>query len=542
MALLAQHSAFFRFAVALFIGGLLLLGVLAAVGLWFAGRTVLAPDDRARRIVRNSAGPLLIQLFVRAIDLALVKLLFVVLGPSDFGAYNLAGLLVTLYLATLAEWGLGVWLTREVALDPSIASRAFGTAVVLRWLLAVLAVPVAVAISLSYALLQHAGLITNALSHQTLLLIAFLLPSLIPAAFAGATTALFVAHEQPTTIALANLFNNSLATLLQVMLLLLGFGVLGVAAAASISTLLNAGLFAWLLHRSFGWPGLAWDRALALNMLRQSFPLMVNGLLVGVFFTFDRFIIQGARFGGEEAVAAYSAAYKYATLALVLPPIVINALFPLFARQARHDRAALTRGYRQTVRWLLLPALPLATVIAIWAPQAIRIVAEAAYVPAGAPALTLLIWFVPWSYINGVAQYVLIALGRQSTITWAFAVTALFNLLANLVLVPLWGINGAAVVTVLSEMVLFVPFQVVLRRELGPLHLVQVVWRTCVSALCAGGVGYMFRDWGFAALLGGALVYAGLLWLLRAFTAADRTLLARILGKSTAEPVPARAN
>src|SRR5207247_590713 len=89
------------------------------------------------------------------------------------------------------------------------------------------------------------------------------------------------------------------------------------------------------------------------------------------------------------------------------------------------------------------------------------------YLPASAIALQILIFFLPFSFVNGLTQYVLIALDRQRWLTWAFLATALFNIGANLVAVPLWGIYGAAAVTVLSELVLLGPFLGWTAQELG---------------------------------------------------------------------------
>ncbi len=542
MDALAHHTLAFRTALFIFIIGLVLLAIGAAASLWLVGRSVAtAGQDPARRIFRNSAGPLLIQLAVRGIDLSFVVFLYRLIAKSDVGDYNLAGLLVTLILATIGDWGLTVWFTREIARDPAALRRLFGTTLLLRWALALLMVPLAALVIGAYGLLHSAALIPQALPTQTVILIAILLPSLLPSGFASAVSAVYLAHEQPTTPALVNLLNNCLSTLLQIALILLGFRIVGVAWAALIATLINAAVFAWLLIRRWGWPGWSWDSKTARSMLRTAFPLMLNGLLVAVFFRFDTFIIQGAARDGERAVADYSTAYKFASLVLVLPPIVINALFPMFARQALNDRSALLRGYRLTVRLLLLLVIPLAAGLSVWAPEAIRLLFGAEYVAAGGPALRLLIWFAPISYVNGVAQYVLIALDRQATITWAFLVTAIFNLAVNLLTVPIWGINAAAVVTVLSEGVLYLPFRLVLKRELGAAPFLAVAWRPLLAALGGAAAMVLLRAWPLLAIAAGVIVYAATLWLLGTFDAEDRRLLTRLRGKPALETVAPKA-
>src|SRR5207253_185742 len=125
------------------------------------------------------------------------------------------------------------------------------------------------------------------------------------------------------------------------------------------------------------------------------------------------------------------------------------------------------------LKLLLILSVPI-VVLTIWfAPLLITIVTggKQGYLPESAAALQVLIFFLPFSFVNGVTQYVLIALDRQRLITRAFAATVVFNIAANLLLVPLLGINGAALTTVLSEVVLLVPFMVWTGREIGSVPL-----------------------------------------------------------------------
>ena len=517
--------------LAVFAAGLLFLGCASALLLLRAERGT-RDEDAVRRLFRNSALPFLIQLLVRGIDLAFA-MVFLRLLAEDKGAlgdYNLAALLVSLYLATISEWGLGVLLTREVARDRAAMRSSFGTSLVLRLGLSLVSLPIALLVVAVYGGLHGLGVITEAVSARGTLLVVVLALTLLPSAVGGAVSSVFLAMERPIVPALANLLNNVLSTALRLAALLLGFGVVGVAWAALAATLVNAAVFAWLLRRDFGWPGWQWDAGLARMMLGAAFPLMLNSLLVGVFFRFDAFIIKA--FLGSAAFADYDTAYKIAPLALILPPIVVNALFPRFSRQAVDDRAGLLRGYRLTLRLLLLGALPLAAMASLFAPALIWAIAGPEWIDTSAPVLALLVWFVPLSYINGITQYVLIALDRQGAITLAFAITALFNLLGNVVLVPMWGLMGAAAMTIASEIVLYLPFRRALHNELGAAPLWSLAWRPVIATIGAVAVMLALQAQPWLAFILGGCVYCAVLWLLRTFTFDDRLLVARLLGRT----------
>ena len=520
-----------QLGLAAFAVSLIAIGALT-VGLLWRATPGAHTEDTARRILHNSTLPLGIQLLVRAIDFAFVAIFFRVLAGQEaaLGDYELAALLVTLYLGTISEWGLQTLLTREVARDPAAIAQSFGTALLLRFALAFAMLPVAFLVIGAYAGLQEIGVASSTFSSRATLLVAILTLTLVPGALGSAITSVFVAMERPILPALANLGNNVASALLRLAALLLGFGVVGVAWAALAATLLNAGVFIALLRRHFGWPGWGWDRSLAGQMLRAAFPLMLNSLLVGVFFRFDTFVVK--MYQGSEGVLHYGAAYKVAQLALILPPIVVNALFPLFSRQALADRAALLRSYRLAVRLLLIGALPFAAIVSILAPSIVALFFGASLVGGAAPALALLIWFVPLSYVNGIAQYVLIALNRQGTITWAFALTAIFNLATNLWLAPRWGLAAPALITVASEMVLYLPFRRALSRDLGGVGLGELLWRPAAATLACAAIVALLRGQPLLAAVVGLGVYAGILWAIGGVTAEDRRLGRRLLGRA----------
>jgi O-antigen/teichoic acid export membrane protein len=224
---------------------------------------------------------------------------------------------------------------------------------------------------------------------------------------------------------------------------------MGLAGAALLTTTLTAGLFYRQMRRDFFGPTLGWPPA-ALAVLAFALPLMINGLVNLIFFRFDQFIIFSVQ--GPDASAIYEAAYKFINFTMIITPSVTLALFPGMAHAAVHDRPALRRQYRSGLKVLLLLALPLVAGTVALAPLLITVLTlgKGSYLPSSAWALQILIWFLPFSFVNGLTQYVLIALDRQRWLTWAFLATALFNVGANLVLVPIWGIYGAAAVTVLS--------------------------------------------------------------------------------------------
>ncbi|MEJ5346474.1 flippase [Chloroflexus sp.] len=533
--------------VLLLIGaGLLLLG--AGAVLW---RRLYRDDpaNTARRIFKNSAVTFGLRLFVRGLDTVILLLLVGSLDPAALGAYNTAALLVAQYLATFTEFGLGVLLTREVARHPNAAQRLFGVTLGLRLILiGVAAVPVAWLVITAYHAIGTLGL-SEPLTNEGQQAIWILLLTLVPGAYSGAVTALYNAAERMEVPAVIEVFTALLSFLARIGVLVLGWGVIGLAWAAVFVSSITALIFLVLQMRTFFTPTLSFDGTALRQLVPQALPLMLNNLLSVIFFRFDLFIVRA--FGGSNAdllVQQYVLPYQLLNIALVLPPAVTFAVFPLLARRAGGVRSELASAQQRTLHLLLLIAFPLAMLMTVLADDLVWLFARrrfAEYLPS-VTVLAVLAWFLPLSFVNGLLQYVLIAIERQTAITRAFVIGAAFNLTANLIAIPLairWGrpqdaLLAAAVITILSEVVLYMVFHPVLRREgLAPaLH--RLMWRPALASLLmavamAPAILWLPGWLGSAgAILIGPVVYVAGLWMLGAIGAEELALARRIAGRA----------
>jgi len=498
--------------------------ILFMLGAWFwrayIGLNTEASSGLAR-VARNSVAPIILNLFNRGIDLAFAIVMYRLLLPVDVGIYNFA---IVLFVAfdIFTNFGLDLFLIREASQKRKRAGYYLYNTSFFRLFLSLAGVPLLAGVMLLW---QSSG--AEAISSDGLVAIGLLYIGLFPASLSKGMTSLFYANEQaerPAAIATITTMNKAV---FGVIALLLGYGIVGLAAISIFNNVLTLLVLLWAGRKFIGriGPRLP-DTRLIREMAGESLPLMLNHFLATVFFQVDILILQALK--GAETVAQYSTGYKWLLAINIVPSFFTQALFPVMSRQAQDDRAALSRTFRFGIKLLFAATLPLAVAFTVLAEPLTLILGGARYIPDGAIALQLMIWSIPIGWMNSLTQYALVALGLQRMITRAFAAAVIFNIVANFIFIPEYGFQAAALATIASEVVLFLPFITLARGKLDDVRILSLLWRPLV-ALAGMLLALLVLGQTFFALLFSGAIYLVLLLLLRPLDAAEGEALLRTL-------------
>ena len=320
--------------------------------------------------------------------------------------------------------------------------------------------------------------------------IALLAAAMLFANWADALSATFHAFEKMEYPAGLTSAIALLKVTLGALVLLLGWGFVGLAGVSLVVNILQVGWLYGLVRSTLFAPQWRPDGALQRSMLRLSGPLMLNHLLATIFWRIDIWILRPL--SGAAAVGLYSVGIKYLDGLNIIPSVFTMAIFPLMARLARDSRDGLLRSYTLSVRVLLILSLPIALSMTALAGPLVWLVGGTQYTPqetvllfgreisylgGSALALQVIIWSIPIGFVNSVTQFVLIAVNQQRYLTKAFIIGVVFNTVGNLLLIPRLGYIGAALVTIFSEFSLLFPFYWSVRQHVG-----VVPWRSIVVA------------------------------------------------------------
>ncbi len=230
--------------------------------------------------------------------------------------------------------------------------------------------------------------------------------------------------------------------------LLGGFGVPGLAASFVGARLLSL-LLAWqLAARQVGriWP--AFDFAFWRGLQSRAVPYGIFVLILYFHSHLDTVMLWVMRDDAETGL--YSAAYRVYEGLASLPGLMQMVLVPRLAAHHAVGGPSHSRLSQAALRLGTAAAIPIALGMVLVAPRAVTLLYGAAYAESGAVLQILTAGFI-FVYPLFLLQAIALSSGSTATLVRTALVGCGANGVLNVLLIPQWGMYGAAVATVTGE-------------------------------------------------------------------------------------------
>ena len=505
-----------------FVAGMVVL-FLVGLYLWRFFYRETDEADTVRRVAKNSLAPIVLNLFNRAIEMAFAALMARILGPVGNGRYATA-VNIYLWFDIIANFGLDMYLMREVARQRERTWELFLTTSALRLLLFLAAFPLLGGFLAAWQSLEAP------LARETVWATVLLYLGLLPGSLAYGLAAVFRGHEKHEYPAAVQTVTTIIKVTLGVLVLVGGLGIVGLAGASIVTNFCTLGILAVMAYRLLGRAGVrpALQVPLWRAMVAESWPLMLSLLLQALFPGVNVLLLQ--RLQGDAVVGWYDAARKWLDALNIIPSFFTIAIFPLMARLAVEDREALRTAYRLSVKLLTAVAVPTAILVALLATPLVGVLSGSAFLPHGAVALRLMVWSILFGWFNSLTNYVLIALNRQRYVFLASGARVAFTVAANLLLTGRYSYVASAGILIAGEALLAVLFAADLTQQVGTVGWRQTLGRLALAGLGTVAVAAAAAFWSPLLALAATLVAYPLLVVgLGAFTPSEREMLGSLL-------------
>ena len=445
------------------------------------------------------------RLIIGAIGLVVVGLLTRSLGPAGYGYYNL--IFAYLYIFTsVADLGLYTVLVREVSkVDAGKEKLIAGRIFTLRLVFAV-------------SILVLADLLVLFFPYPPLVKWGIVIASLF-SLFSSLTQVLmgvFQKYLRLYLVSVADIIARACQLVLLAVIIYLKAGLLSFVWAVVLSEAVHF-LITLVFSRSLVKIKLSADLVYWKQILKTAFPIAVSLIFVLIYFKLDTVLLSLMKPAYD--VGVYSVAYKILEVAIFLPAVYIGLVMPLLSRHAFGNRAEFVKTFRSAFNTISIFALPLAAYLAVLSDKIVRLVGGGGFIASG-PVLKILSVAILMIFFGNLGGNAIVALNLQKKGMWIYLAGAVFNVAANLILIPRYSYFAAAWITVATEILITFWMFRLIKKEAGAATDKTVIFKAAIATVIMLVIMRPFLgNFVWASLA--AVSYFPVLFLLKGFTKED---------------------
>jgi len=393
------------------------------------------------RVPRNAIYLLSGKIISTVLGVIFVIYVAIQLGLTQFGIYTLGNYFAGLFVI-LGDLGLSNYTTREIARDKNNAQDILNRVFSLRLVLSLLAF----IIGINVLLFVDYGLFTEQLT------MIILFTHIFFRSFLSFLFHIFEGFEHMGFITIAEAFRRGIDLVIGIWVLSQGYGLTFLILGLVLSDLIIL-TFTWVLLYSslpirirIVFSSIDWYDTLA-----SAIPFGLLLAFLGVINSIDTTMLGKMR--GEHEVGLYGAVIRITSVLTIIPLMTATAMFPATSRlyNTSIDKARLI--FVKLIRLMTFLGMPIAFGTTLIGSSLIVFIYDATYLPAAIP-LKIVIWSVGIVFLNLPMVMFLSSIEKQKQATVIIGISALSNILLNLVLIPQYGMIGAATTTVVSQVII----------------------------------------------------------------------------------------
>ncbi len=188
-----------------------------------------------------------------------------------------------------------------------------------------------------------------------------------------------------------------------------------------------------------------------ISLLRLSIPVGIAAIMNQVYFHFD--LITIGLLKTETDVGLYNAGFKLLTFLLTIDTAFAWIYLPMVSRFFTESREKLNTLVFTGAKLILILVIPLAFGGTVLGTRVIGLLYGEKFLAASS-AFKILIWAIPLTSIQSIFAFGLLGCNMEKKYSYGMVIGTAINIGLNLILIPVFGIRGAAIATIISEVVM----------------------------------------------------------------------------------------
>lgn len=358
------------------------------------------------------------------------------LGPANIGVINY----VASYLAfftSLVTLGLNGVIIHELVNHRNEEGKILGSAVVLRFVAGLISV-------ITFVCLM---IIVDG-DDSTIMLVAAVQAVQLPFMCMDTINFWYQSRMQSKYSVIAQTGAYVFMAIYKSYLLISGKNVIWFAASSSLDVILLSGLY-YVFYNKHKVQKLKFSFIYSKKLLLMGLPFILANLMVVVYGQMDKIMIKQLLNSTEE-VGLYSAAINICGLIGFIPISILDSGRPMIAEAKSVGQEEYEKRFKQVVAAIIWLCFIYSFGVTILSKPIIYLLYGRDYI-GGDLCLKIAVWYTSFSYLGSARSFWLICENKKRFVFIFSAFGAGCNVIMNFLLIPLWGIEGAALATLITQ-------------------------------------------------------------------------------------------
>lgn len=360
------------------------------------------------------------------------------LGPEQFGIFSYA-LAFTAIFAGIAKLGLDGIMVRELINQPQQRDMYMGTAFWLKMAGACLVMALIAAIlpftTNDATTKLYIFIITAGLVFQSFEVVDFYFQSQVMA----------------KVVSLCKVIQLTLSSIVKIYLVLSGADLVWFVMVTALDTVTLAVCYAaaykfkqqTVFYKCF-------SLTIAKRLLKDSWPLIFSALLVMIYMRIDQIMIKEML--DDYSVGVYSASVRLFEVLMMLTTVMVTAVFPSIISSRKISKDVYEKRLVYLYAFLIWGWLVLSVVFFLLSDFIFNTLYGEEYLESG-DIFSTMVWVGLFSSISIVRGRWQIAENLTSFHMYGAIIAACLNVILNVIMIPLYGLKGAAYATLTSAVI-----------------------------------------------------------------------------------------
>lgn len=469
--------------------------------------------NTARRITSNFLSLAISEIISKVLQLVIFIYLARALGKDDFGVFSF-GFAFAFLIVIIADFGLITLLIREISRNKKAASKYLSNALIIKLLLSV----ATVISSYLFLNIMHYSLEVKTIAYVMVLF------ALIQS-FTNLYYSIFRAFEK--------MYYDAIIKVLR-MLMLVGvvfyainnkLGLFAASLAFPATELVMLLVTSLIVYNRFIKVNFEFDYRFSKKLLKDSSLFCLSLVFSSLFLYVDTIMLSKIKSITDAGI--YSAAANIMLALIFIPLMYGNAIYPVISRFYINSKKSLRFAYEKSFKYMALIGFPISAGIYVLSRKIILFLYGREYI-ASAAVLAILSGYLFIIFLTVVSGFTLSSINRQGSRVIGQGIAAFISIILNLIFIPPYGVIGAAIATVITQIIFFLIYIFFIVKYGLKIKFAGLLIRPAIASAVMV-VALQFIGNLFAAVIFGALSYCITLIILRAVDLEDKRILNKII-------------